>query len=665
MWFSDWSFAAEESSNLLSIGNIINFAVSILSWIWILFATIAGKLLTNEWVAGEIFWLDSLLWQYRNMMKNIANFGLWFYFVYVIFKWLISKWNDAIEKNIKSILLRILVAWIWIQASWFLTKVAIDVSTITLAAAWSFPSQMISQNEKLQSGIENSVYDFFGQNVDSLKYWVALDMFPANSKAGNLVEKYFVPLNGSGVSKKEFFDLLMPNEENISWPLYYMWVSIMKTNEINSLKSVDENSIKGSILNLIIQWWTTIIYSIEMAVLCILALMRVLYLWMFTVLSPITVLILCIEKSWNKNLWNKWLLSSLTKHINMKSFFINVFKPTIIVLGIWLAMMFTTLMNDVINWNKLSDEIDIWWVKIRTVPDTDSNMSNDKEYKTTIESDFWKFSISHLAKWLLDFILSIITVILVYMVIKMAVKMGDWKDFVSQKLGKIQDTVWNAITSLPVMPVAWYNSETWEKETHYISARSVFGENNNLFTRKINYYQKKVGEEYSKQTQAIRSLFGDETGYLTTNEITSIENAWGGMSWLDILKAKKSKISSIRDENWKWMTLNPQTSSNNGFWIQEFSAWLDLMKDKQMTWTDNNGTWNEMINRWNNKGNKDAHTLQEKSEKLQAMFGAVNNSAKAYAQYFFDSDDVRYGITSWNDLKNADISKKKSGKKSE
>ena len=210
------------------------------------------------------------------------------------------------------------------------------------------------------------------------------------------------------------------------------------------------------------------------------------------------------------------------------------------------------------------------------------------------------------------------------------------------------------------MPVAWYNSETWEKETHYISAKKVFGigEENNLLTEKVRHYQKKVGEEYDKQRQAIRSLFGDETGYLTTNEITSIENAWGGMPWLDILKAKKSKISSIRDENWKWMTLNSQTAANDEFWIKQFTNWLNDRVDKK-DYSSAPQQWRNMIDDWekldpNDKSKRSLDTLFSKSVHVQT-----------YAQYFFDADDERSKISTWDRLKNADISKKKSEKKSE
>ena len=80
---------------------------------------------------------------------------------------------------------------------------------------------MISQNEKLQAGIENSVYEFFGQSMDSINEAAVFNLFPSDSQAQKLVEKRFVPLyaksnSGATLTKKAFLDMLMPNDENIS-----------------------------------------------------------------------------------------------------------------------------------------------------------------------------------------------------------------------------------------------------------------------------------------------------------------------------------------------------------------------------------------------------------------------------------------------------------------
>ena len=162
MWFSDWTLA-EEGDNFKILSISLNTILSFLAWLWVLFAKVAGTFLTNKWVYGEVFWFDALLWKYWNLMKNIANFWLWFYFVYVIFKWLIKQWKEDITKNLKKIIIRILVAGVWIQSSWFFTAAIIDVSTITLSAAWAFPSQVISESPYVEWAVVKSIEEMINQ----------------------------------------------------------------------------------------------------------------------------------------------------------------------------------------------------------------------------------------------------------------------------------------------------------------------------------------------------------------------------------------------------------------------------------------------------------------------------------------------------------------------
>jgi hypothetical protein len=42
------------------------------------------------------------------------------------------------------------------------------------------------------------------------------------------------------------------------------------------------------------------------------------------------------------------------------------------------------------------------------------------------------------------------------------------------------------------------------------------------------------------------------------------------------------------------MTLNPNTSSNNGFWIQEFTNWLNNTKVEEVS----DESWKQMIVDW-------------------------------------------------------------------
>lgn len=111
---------------------------------------IAGTALDNSLVFGKFLHLDAALWNIWNIMKNFANFTLWFVFIFTIvvnlFKWALEKADPM--KNAKDTVTATLVAWVLIQMSWFLVAVLIDLSTILIVSIWGLPLSMIQSYNK-------------------------------------------------------------------------------------------------------------------------------------------------------------------------------------------------------------------------------------------------------------------------------------------------------------------------------------------------------------------------------------------------------------------------------------------------------------------------------------------------------------------------------------
>ena len=648
MCFSDWSFAAEWDG-LEALWLSLNYIVSVLAWIWILFAKLAWTFLTNNWVYGEILWWDVLLWKFWNVMKNIANFGLWFYFVYVIFKWLVSK--EGITQNLKNIIIWLLVAWVWIQASWFFTAVIVDVSTITLATAGAFPSLVTSKDPYVQWAVRNSLSEYLdsswnvttGQNVY---------VFSKGQKS-NFVTTSWVKMEDPQ-EFTGFLDNLMPNADDVSWPLYYIWYFILEsTNYVTSLSIQEEKPLKAMIFNLLIQWWTTIVFAIEMFVLCILALIRLLYLWMFIIVSPIAVLLWCINKSW----WKLWeskesFLSKFMKQVEFKSFFVNVFKPTIIVLWFWVTILFVSLMKSVL--------CDSTWKTNYVWNTTIINQTNwapmsgvpwDQTYNTTMDNNLLSFTLINVWKTLSELIMSIITVLMVYFIIKAAVEMWSWDDFVSQRIKKVQDSVWNVLGSIPVLPVAGYDKDGVRK-THWVGAKDIFDVKtwqSNLLNSGIEHAQRKVSDRYNKQVEALDSWFNGNKSYLSSNDKYSIDRAMEARDWFDALSWARETIKSFEERN-KGITLD-SSSDSSIYWIGKFNWWLEKMQDetsknsflRKIDGQRDRDAWRKIIEHW-----KDANG------DLSKLF-TDSDTMRAYLNFFLGEGDYS-NITNWNSFSRIDIS---------
>ena len=627
-WFSDWSFADDGSSWLESFTEVLNFAISILSWVWIWFAKWAWEFLTNKWVYWESLKLDTLLWQYWNIVKNFANFWLWFYFLYIVFKSLILK--EDVTKKIKDIILWILVAWIWIQASWFLVAAVIDVSTITLVAAGSFPAQVISKSEDLGESIHRSINDYLRDNNEEIneKAWKLFVLFPTNAQSEQFIKTYPITLTWS-LTEEELFDNILPNRDSVSWPLYYLGFTILDASILPSVKKAGDEWWKATLVNTILQWWTTIVYALEMLVLLIFSVMRVLYIWIFIILSPLVILLWCIQKwsGWDKSS-GSWFTESITKHVNFGSFFWNVFKPTIIVLLMGLTVIFVSLMNKVIVDN-VNKNVDIWWVKFVSSEDKRTNLEwDDPTYTTTLDSDLLHFGLIRASQTLLWLFLSIMTVILVYMIIKVWFKMWGWEDFVSSKMKWVQDLVGKWLSMVPIVPVPSYDKQ-WVPTTRHITAWSIFDFDtgrSKIFSRWYNKKDDDIKTAVSNQVTEVENLFGVSTGVLSDSEIHELDRVWTnntGPKWLRILDEQKRIINSF---NKSWFKLN-ENALNGRTWINQFTRWLNEAER-----TDVDDKWKEIIDEWRKEPDKNKRDLKK-------LFDYKSSFAEKYASYLWYKDE--------------------------
>ncbi len=644
--FSDWSFAADEEP-IRNFAYYINYFTQIFSRIWVIFAKIAWEFLTNKRVYWEIIWLDALLWKYWVVVRNIANFWLWLFFTYTVLMALFKK--EDILKDLKNTLLRLLIAWIWIQISRFVTAVVMDASTVTLVSVWSLPSQVISKNQELNENFKRPIRDFLTWNV--VLSWEEIVLFPQNAAVNTFLQQHKVTIEARDgvITKEQFFDDLLPKYDNVSWPLYYMWIAILDAFSISEIPVADTGKSwwERTILNVIINWWTTIVFSIEMMVLCIVAILRIFYLWMFIALSPLVVLFYCIEKADKQWVWDfmKNSFKSFNDNLNLNSFFINAFKPAIIVLWISLSVIFMATMKWVIiDRDNGGESVDFQWVSMS------SHCVQVNKCDTKVDSELFAWVFKNLSKTLMNFILSIITVILVYNIIKISVNIGKWDDFVSQKIGNLQKSIGDLMSSAPIIPITW-RDENWEPKTGHISFKKAL----TIPEQKLIREQTKFEEKRRTQSDEIVESFFGETNTLTQSQEGKIERAWQGKNGWQALLDKLDAIKQVRTERknkkW-WMVLNPKSSY--WFWREQFTDWLNERVDKKDTnYIPQTPQWivrKNMITEWE-KLNQD-----KDKRKLEDLFNKRQNFVQAYVEFFLDSGDARRSIRTRWDLINLDIS---------
>ena len=132
----NWDFQKKATDRLQRFSFFNRWAYILLYPILIL----AWSLVDNSRVYAEIFSFDAVLWKLWNIVRNLANYALWFILIFKIFQFL-TKWQKS--SDMKQLLTSALIAWIWIQASWFLLAVLIDISNILTYSLWWLPIQIL------------------------------------------------------------------------------------------------------------------------------------------------------------------------------------------------------------------------------------------------------------------------------------------------------------------------------------------------------------------------------------------------------------------------------------------------------------------------------------------------------------------------------------------
>ncbi len=424
----------------------IHILLSILSWLWIILANLAGKLMTNDILYWWFLHLDASLWTLWNIMKNFANFALWFFVLFAIVKNIIS-WpfgRDAGERSPIKTIKKTLIAGVLIQSSWFLMWAVVDISTIMTSAIWAFPSQFIAANQDFQWNMHNSIKSLSKSkkikfNPSSTGHMVVFDTDENNNLDDDDIKK--------------LLDTITPSYDSVSGPLIFLWFSVFNFNEFENFGSV------GSPTTWIDKWWDLflslwlsalilVFFTLMMFFIFLFNLFRLIMLWIIIPLLPV-IMLLNVFKITDK--LGGWKGMDLSKFMSPKTIFMLVFKPVIMVWALSLILVILILMKNIIAWNKESKIIleDQWNMVI------ESRKDDSGYYTSTMKSDgIFEFSMTGVKDTFADIIVYLFGLFLIFFLVKMVVSTKTGISFIDDSLDNTFKSFQSILTNLPVIPIA-------------------------------------------------------------------------------------------------------------------------------------------------------------------------------------------------------------------
>ena len=462
------SWDAKETLDMLNtfITNLWRFC----SWIWIILWNIAGVLMTNVMVYWEFMHLDNFLWKIWQLTRSIANYALWFLFIYSIFKYIFFKVDKPPMDQIKNIL----VASVLVQASWFLVMVLVDLSTIALATVSSFPAQVLSDNSTLMQTMKG---EMVWSRILNDKKIVVINAFSDEYLKWDNDSWYSIEKWGDDSSvdpEKKTVDAMMPSANNLWWPFIYLWATAFEPYKNRQIpESADcVGATEKVITNFLFDAWTTILYSLALILFIVLLVMRLVYLWIFIAISPIVILLSVVKViKINKN----DDILSLSKAVWL------IFKP--VVFALWMSLMFLVVIVFQGVLNKSITSTFPWDVSTSG----SWNLSTSRDVIPKVSSsleDAWIVSV-YLKEWtrtMKDIILSFIVLVLMWQMVKMALTSSfAWfsnNNSIAKKMESIVRKTWEAIWNIWVIPTPewrlWFNS-VWDGDSSRLIDWTVAG----------------------------------------------------------------------------------------------------------------------------------------------------------------------------------------------
>ncbi len=372
--------------------------------------------------------MDIYLRKIRNIIKNFANFAL----VGIMIASILGNLVGKKTMDVKDIITKTLIAGILIQASWFLMWAAIDLSTIAVSAVGSFPSSFLSSDTTLNNHITTSL------TATPTRYVVD--------------EDWLSPINNDVTNRSDNLESILPTYNSISWPLVYLWFSVFKFQ--NYTRGDDAGTLTISFL---LRTVLILFYTIGLALLFIANVIRVVFLRLFIVGSPIIIL----ASVFKKKLWegSGWIM----KYLNLETMLDLILKPIVFVAWFWLILIFVVSIQSIMQWTlpkELNGGVNIsvnasWaLLNVEDISSIQVNEGNSILWSSNASGD----AIAIGQTIFVNLIIFFLTIFLMWQFIKISVTSGKWP--IADVMKPITQFIEDYAKTLPILPLGWGTSWT-------------------------------------------------------------------------------------------------------------------------------------------------------------------------------------------------------------
>ncbi len=447
---------AQDNGFSQEVFDLLDMIISFISWAWVIPATIAGKLMTNDFIYGQAFYLDRYLWKMWTFMRTMALFMLWFLLLVDILR---AYFKQEGQSAIIGAIRKVAIAGIMIPMTWWLMAVIIDISVVATATVSSLPLQVMQQQ---RNSLSYSITIPKKIEIDSS--WKINQQLLAS-------KDNYQPLS---------LEAIMPQADSIAWPFIFMGAALLKLQESNYVPQELKDRKKLSLAS-IIKVVILFSFALPLFVLMIVNMMRVFYIRLWIVFSPFLVL----------DYVYKWPLQQKIEYFKLSNMFGLIFQPVVIVGLLSLGMILVIGISDILLWGQEYQKWSLEQLQVVCGNDSTCIIGPKVLAEITVKGELFQ----HLGSTVWGIVGEIILIIFVVFLLRALVKAG----FETSKLTKwVADGIYKfaggMMANAQVLPgISW---STLDKAGSWLAGAAKWA------------MEKKSATQSTNLTKPLESLFG-------------------------------------------------------------------------------------------------------------------------------------------------------------
>ena len=659
--FSIWDSFAEDAAKTAaankeamdSIIKWLNFFVKIFSSLLGIFSSLISLFLNPWWVNWTIFNLDIYMKDIWILVSNIVYFAFAFILIIIAVMNIFGKWGGSWE--LKSALPKFVIWLIMVPFTWFFVQFILSVSAILTISVLGLPYDIMSdkpifdkvKNQKICTDytFDLTVKTSDKKNTnDTTKQLEECTKWPQKTKENPdwTWMKLWDLLSWNTVSKSSASSVFGMINVYTYWIMKIQDIDKVTKNQLENLKSIFDIWLK-----LLFDLIFMIMFLLLMIALFLALFSRGIWLWLYTMLSPVFGLLFFFGKS------KEWVNKiSPVKFIELAMVPVYVAAA----LSFWMIFLFTAtqwltdtkwwkqILQD--KWNWIS-ELHLWdfTIKIKWTQWWDTN---DKSIFNSLWSGIWQM------------IIEIFWLAILWIAVMAALNSADITKSAVEPIYNFGTKMWemamNAPKYAPIIPTPnwptsaswmaawmstiqqtfqkyWQNSQNFLKNTPFWSQWEIVKEQNNLKNIINNYDNWNQQKAIEWLWKFLQTNYKDPNVLASSSETVNLIKDLAKKTWINENEIKKAKVSDTNSVFKLLAEMEKKYDNKNTWSYWNMFSRYDWMKNwsipasanKIMEYIKNGSTSSS----WTQNATTNAKTAAKTNEAVKNAADAAKDSKKA------------------------------------